>query len=123
MGVFHMAGTLISKAMYPTDTGLVAKMQTAQLNLTPRLTMLKAWIGFNATHSSGVIFLGLINFFLAWRYFETIRHDAVFAILTLSAVLFYVVIARIYWFRGVFLLLLVALLIFVVGAILMIADN
>ena len=42
---------------------LNASMNEHSLVLTKETTMWKAWIGFNASHSSGAIFIGIMNIF------------------------------------------------------------
>ena len=123
MGLSHLAGTLLTKGMHPRAPELIVDMEVAPLNLTNKLTMWKAWIGFNATHSCGIIFMGIINYYLAWKHFGLLEQDHMFAGLTVAGVLLYALFARIYWFKGVFILLLIAFLIFMAGAILMIVNN
>ena len=47
-------------------------------NLTRKTTMWKAWIGFNASHSAGGIFIGISNFYVAAKYFSVFNTDHVF---------------------------------------------
>ena len=123
IGVFHLAGTLFTKGLHPKDPQLIADMQTAPLNLSNKLIIWKAWIGFNAAHSCGVIFIGVTNFYLASNYFELLKHDYMFAVLSVAARLFYLWIARTYWFKGVFRVLAVDLVLFLTGVTLMIFNK
>jgi hypothetical protein len=45
---------------------MVEEMKTSFPILTKKTTMWKAWTGFNASHSSGAMFIGIINFYLAF---------------------------------------------------------
>ncbi|MCW3466114.1 LIC_13387 family protein [Chitinophaga nivalis] len=119
MGLLHLRGTLFSKAMHPRDEQLIADMQATPLILTDKLTMWPSWIGFNATHSSGAIFLGMINCYIGYKYFGLLQSDPFFAVLTLLIIGFYAWVAGKYWFKTVFLLLAAAWLCFIVAAILM----
>lgn len=96
-------------------------MEASSTILTDKLTMWKSWVGFNATHSSGAMFTGVVNFYLAYRYFNLLQTDIFFPIITLLMMGFYVWVAWKYWFKTVLILLSVSLLLFVIAAILMYA--
>ncbi len=115
MGVLHLRGTFFRNALHPRSEKLEAEMKTAPLVLTDKLMMWKSWIGFNATHSSGAIFTGVLNFYLAYRYFHVLQADIFFPLLTILMTGFYVWVAGKYWFKTVLLLLSVALLLFMVS--------
>lgn len=97
-------------------------MQVSPLILTEKLTMWKSWIGFNASHSSGVIFFGVINFYLAFHYFEIFRSDPFFFLFTILTMGFYVWVAKKYWFKTVLIFLSIALLCLIASTILVIAK-
>lgn len=122
MGVLHLRGTLSTRAMHPRNEKLTGDMKTATLMLTEKLTMWNSWIGFNATHSCGAMFTGIVNFYLAYRYFNVLQADPFLLLLTIAAVGFYVWVAKKYWFSTVLILLSVALLCFITSAVLIIAK-
>lgn len=74
-------------------------MQTSSPILTKELTMWKAWIGFNASHSAGGIFIGIINLYLANQYFTVLQSDNFFFLFNILTVGFYVWLAKKYWFK------------------------
>jgi hypothetical protein len=59
-------------------------MKSISPMLTRETTMWKAWIGFNASHSSGITFIGVINCIQGVKYFALFRSDNFFFYLTLS---------------------------------------
>jgi hypothetical protein len=101
MGILHLRGTLFTNVLHPRNEKLVAEMQVSPLILTEKLTMWKSWIGFNASHSSGVIFVGVVNFYLAFHYFEILQSDPFFFLFTILTMGFYVWVAKKYWFKTV----------------------
>jgi len=60
--------------------------------------MWKAWTGFNASHSSGAIYIGIINLGIAIQYDSVLRSPA-FLFLNVVTGLFYCWLAKTYWFR------------------------
>jgi hypothetical protein len=118
MGALHLRGTLYFNVLHPRNEKLVTDMKASTLILTDKLNMWSSWIGFNATHSSGAIFLGVVNFYLAYRYFEILQSDPFFFLFTIVTMGFYVWVAKKYWFNTVLVLLSIALLCFVSAAVL-----
>jgi hypothetical protein len=119
MGAFHLRGTLFTNALHPRNPKLAADMKASALIVTDKLNLWKSWIGFNATHSNGAIFAGVVNFYLAWRYFQVLQADLFFPLLTILIMGFYVWVAAKYWFKMVLIPLIVALLLFIVSFVLM----
>ena len=123
MGFLHLYITFFSNRLYPRNKKIVEDMKTSQLILSDRLTLWKSWIGFNATHSSGVIFIGLLNLYVAAFYFDMLASDQFLRLLTILTVGFYVWIARKYWFKTVFILLSTAWFCFIMAYILILLSQ
>ena len=123
MGALHLRGTLFTKTLYPKNEHLVTEMNASPLLLTEKLTMWKSWIGFNATHSIGAIFIGIANCYLASRYFDVLRSDPLLGVFTIFAVGGFVWVSQKYWFKTITLLLSIALLCYVTSFVLMIAKG
>jgi hypothetical protein len=98
-------------------------MKTSFPILTKEMTMWKAWISFNATHSTGAIFFGVVNFYLATNYFALLKSDHFFFLFGISTIGFYVWLAKKYWFRFIFTALLIVLICFVVSYILILTTR
>jgi hypothetical protein len=74
-------------------------MKSANPILTKETTLWKAWIGFNASHSLGAIFIGVMNFYLAVLYFDLVQSDPFFFVLNIATTAFYLWLAKKYWFE------------------------
>ncbi len=98
-------------------------MNASPLILTTKLTMWKSWIGFNATHSSGAIFIGLLNFYLAVNYFDMLKSDKFIALFTMITIGFYAWIAKKYWFNRVLVGILIAWLCFISSYVLVLIKH
>ncbi len=68
--VIHLYFTFITNKFSSTDSGLIGSMKSSSPILTGDTTIWKAWIGINASHSSGAIFISVMNMYLAHYYFE-----------------------------------------------------
>lgn len=91
--------------------------------LTGRTTMWDAWIGFNGSHSSGAIFIGLMNMYLAATYFPLLQTDHSFFVFNIFTIAFYVWLAKRYWFKIPLTGIAATLICFVVSYILILADR
>ena len=98
-------------------------MKASSPILTQEITMWKAWIGFNGSHSSGVLFIGIINFYLALRYFNILQSDHFFFIFNILTISFYVWLAEKYWFNIPFVGLLIALVCFLSSYMLTLVNK
>jgi hypothetical protein len=99
LGLIHLAYTFFTNKLSPRNESLKAEMKTAYPTLTKQTTMWKAWTGFNASHSIGMIFMGLINLYLAAGYFSIFKTDNLYFLLNIFTVVFYLWLAKKYWFR------------------------
>jgi hypothetical protein len=98
-------------------------MKTSFPILTKETTMWNAWIGFNASHSSGAIFIGVINFCLAFRYFTVLESDHFFFLFNILTLGFYVYIAKKYRFKNPFTGVLIVLMCFTASYILTLVSK
>ncbi len=85
----------------------MVEMKSSSPILTNDTTIWKAWIGFNASHSSGAMFIGIVNLYLAYYYFEIFT--PFFYGLNILTVGFYLWLAKKYWFKIPFLGILLTL--------------
>jgi hypothetical protein len=76
LGLIHLLYTFYGPKLLPRDRDLKARMQEVSLVITRETTMWKAWVGFNASHSSFLLSLGLLLLggyaFLAKRYWFSV---------------------------------------------------
>ena len=101
LGGLHLYYTFFSDKLSSHNTEMVEAMKTSYPILTKEMTMWNAWISFNATHSTGAIFVGIINFYMALRYFDLFLNDHFFFLINLVTVAFYFWLAKNYWFKTI----------------------
>ncbi|WP_461093124.1 LIC_13387 family protein [Spirosoma gilvum] len=123
LGSIHLYYTFFSTAFSSTNQTMIHQMEVSSPILSPDMTMWKAWLGFNASHSSGLLFLGLLNFYLALRYFDQLQSDPIFFIITLLAIGVYVWLAKRYWFSIPLMGLSLALIFFVASSVLTLVND
>jgi len=98
-GGIHIYYTFFTNNFSSRNEKMVGDMKTSFPNLTKQTTMWKAWIGFNASHSIGIIFIGIINFYLASRYFLILQSSHFFFLFNILTIGFYVWLAKKYYFK------------------------
>lgn len=99
LGGLHLYYTFFTNKFSSRNEKVVEEMRTSFPNLTKKTTMWKSWIGFNGSHSSGAIFIGIINFYLASQYFTVLQSDHFFFLFNILTIAFYVFLAKKYWFN------------------------
>lgn len=122
LGSIHLVYTFFSNKFSSKNKSLIAEMKISHPILTKETTMWKGWIGFNASHSSGAMFIGIINFYLAFAYFSTFQSDHFFFIFNILTVGFYVWLAKKYWFKIPLIGILITLLCYVTAYILTLVN-
>src|SRR5277367_1610057 len=65
LGVVHLVYTFWGLNLTPRDPALQISMSQIAPVITKETTMWRCWVGFNASHSMGLIFFGLVFGFLA----------------------------------------------------------
>jgi hypothetical protein len=121
LGSLHLFYTLFANKFASRSEAVNESMRNAHPILTRQTTMWKAWIGFNASHSSGAIFIGVINFYVAWKYKEVL-HDYAFLLFTILTTIFYLWLAKKYWFKMPFRGILIALVCFLISFVLILVE-
>lgn len=118
LGITHLYYTFFTNAFSSRNEKMIEEMKSSSPILTQEITVWKAWIGFNGSHSSGVIFIGIINFYLALRYFSVLQSDHFFFVFNILTIGFYVWLAEKYWFNIPFVGLSITLVCFLISYIL-----
>src|SRR5271168_4612265 len=65
LGVTHLLYTFRGPMLTPRDPALQISMSQISPGITKETTMWRCWVGFNASHSMGLILFGLVFGFLA----------------------------------------------------------
>jgi len=117
-GSIHLYYTFFSNKFSSRNEKVLGEMKSSFPILTKETTIWKAWIGFNASHSSGAIFIGVVNFYLVSRYFNDLQYDHFFFLFNILTVAFYAWLARKYWFKIPFIGIVTTLFCFIASYIL-----
>ena len=99
LGALHLVFTGFTQRFDPRDATLVPAMQATSPRLTRDTSMWRCWIGFNASHSLGVLLFAALYGLLATRHAEVLRASSMLAWLAPAGAAAYTVLAWRYWFR------------------------
>ena len=98
LGTLHLVYTFRGPKLLPRDRELRARMEQVSPVITREITMWKCWIGFNASHSLGLMLFGAVYSYLALARGEVLFGSVFLLAAGLSLLLGYVVLARKYFF-------------------------
>jgi hypothetical protein len=65
LGVLHLDSTFRGPSLTPRDPALQISMSQSSPIVSKETTMWRCWVGFNASHSMGLILFGLVFGYLA----------------------------------------------------------
>ncbi|WP_044397925.1 hypothetical protein [Lacinutrix sp. Hel_I_90] len=99
LGSIHLFYTFFTNTFSSRNTHVISEMKSSHPILTKRTTMWKAWIGFNASHSMGLLFFGIINLYLSINHSDTFQADHFLLTLNILVAGFYVCLGKKYWFN------------------------
>lgn len=119
----HMYYTFFTDKFSSRNEKMIGDMQSSSPIISKELTMWQAWIGFNASHSAGGIFIGIINFYLADQYFTVLQTDNFFFLFNILTIGFYVWLAKKYWFKIPLIALVLTLACFISSYILTMVNR
>jgi hypothetical protein len=118
LGVLHLFYTFFTNKFDPRNKDVIEEMKNTSPRLTHETTLWKTWIGFNASHSTGAIFFGLVNGILAIEYFFIIENSFLLSLLTICTSVFYLWLGKRYWFSVPFTGILIATCCFIAAPVL-----
>ena len=99
LGLIHLVCTFYGPKLLPRDRDLRARMQEVSPVITRETTMWKAWVGFNASHSSSLILFGAVYGYLAVAHSDFLFQSVFLLSLGLILLFGYVFLAKRYFFR------------------------
>lgn len=117
LGSIHLIYTFFTNKFDAIDPSVNEAMKSTSPVLTKETTIWNAWVGFNASHSLGVMIFAGVYIPLTIFHFEVIQHSIWFSLLPVAVGLSYLALAKRYWFRIPFTRVLIATICFVGGAI------
>ncbi len=117
LGVAHLVYTFRGPKLVPRDPALLAAMNADSPGISTETTVWKAWVGFNASHSMGAIFFGLVYGYLALARPGILFGSTFLSIVGLAMLGGLLVLARRYWFSVPFRGIAFSLLCYAAGQI------
>lgn len=118
LGLAHLAYTYFGDKLHPRDSDLLARLKTTSPVISRQTSMWKAWIGFNASHSLGAIWFGMVFGYLALEQPMLLFHSRFLGFTGLIVLGAYLAMARLYWFIRPLQGIALALLAYIAGFIL-----
>jgi len=123
LGLVHLLYTFRGDQLHPRDPELTAKMMTVSPVITRESTMWRLWIGFNATHSFGLIFFGALFGYLAMRHSAFLFHSWFLLALGFALLLSYAAVSKLYFFTTPFRGVLLATVLYLLGIVFNVGQS
>jgi hypothetical protein len=98
LGVIHFVYTFWGLKLAPRDPALQISMSQISPVITRETTMWRAWVGFNASHSMGLILFGLVFGFLALAHGQLLFQSPFLLMVGLAMLGGLVVLSKLYFF-------------------------
>jgi hypothetical protein len=102
LGVVHLVYTFWGPMLTPRDSALQISMSQISPVITKETTMWRCWVGFNASHSMGLILFGLVFGFLALAHGQLLFQSPLLLVVGLAMLGGLVVLSKVYWFSAPF---------------------
>ena len=99
LGVLHLVSTFWGPSLTPRDPALEISMSQSSPIMTKETTMWRCWVGFNASHSMGLILFGLVFGFLALAHGQLLFQSPFLLIVGLAMLGGFVVLCKLYFFN------------------------
>ena len=99
LGSIHLFYTFFTNKFKSRNEVVMSEMKKSHFILTKETTFWKAWIGFNASHASGALFIGILNCYLAFRHFQFLTANDFLPLFSIATIIFYAWLAKTFWFR------------------------
>jgi hypothetical protein len=99
LGVVHLVYTFWGPTLTPRDPALQISMSQIAPVITKETTIWRCWVGFNATHSMGLILFGLVFSFLALAHGQLLFQSP-FLLVGLAMLGGIVVLCKVYFFSA-----------------------
>src|SRR6202453_761405 len=98
LGVLHLVSTFWGPSLTPRDPALEISMSRSSPIMTNETTMWRCWVGFNASHSMGLILFGLIFGYLALAHGQLLFRSPFLLVVGLAILGGVVVLCKVYFF-------------------------
>jgi hypothetical protein len=121
LGVLHLVYTFFTNKFDARDPSTTVAMKATSPILTRRTSMWKAWVGFNASHSLGIVLFAVVYLLLAIGHMPLLRQSPALVWLPVFVGASYLVLARLYWFRTPLIGIAIASTCFLIAALMLTA--
>lgn len=115
LGSLHLLYTFVGPKLRPRDPALQERMQAVAPGISASSTMWNFWVGFNVSHSLGVMLFGLVYGYLALNFPALLFASHFLSLLGLLTLLAFAATAWRYWFRAPLTGVLIALVLYASG--------
>jgi len=115
LGLVHLVLTFWGPKHLPRDRSLIDAMANTAPEITSQTTIWRMWMGFNASHSMGLMLFGLSYSYLALAHSELLFQSIYLQVLGLAMLAGYVVLARRFYFSAPLVGASVSLVLFTVS--------
>ena len=115
LGVLHLVLTFFSNKFHPREAAIEARLKEVSPILTRQTTMWKAWVGFNVSHSFGLILFGLVYGYLALIHGPLLFASPFLLSVGLALLGGYLFLCKRYWFSTPFRGIVLATVLYVLG--------
>src|ERR1700723_1758943 len=98
LGVVHLVYTFWGTKLTPRDPALQISMSQIAPIITNETTMWRCWVGFNASHSMGLILFGLVFGFLGLAHSQLLFQSPFLLVVGLAMLVGFVLLSKAYFF-------------------------
>jgi hypothetical protein len=121
LGTVHLAYTFFTNKFDARDASTTVAMKATSPVLTRRTSLWKAWIGFNASHSLGLLLFAAVYLILAIGHMPLLQQSPALVWLPVFGGASYLVLASLFWFHTPLIGVGIASTCFVVAALMLAA--
>ena len=100
LGVVHFVYTFWGPKLTPREPALQISMSQISPVIAKETTMWRCWMGFNASHSMGLILFGLVFGYLPLAHGQLIFHSPFLLVVGLAMLGGLVVLCKVYFFTA-----------------------
>ena len=100
LGVIHLGYTFWGTNLTPRDHALEISMSQISPVITKETTIWRCWVGFNASHSMGLILFGLVFGFLALAHSQLLFQSPFLLVVGLAMLVGLAALCKIYFFSA-----------------------
>lgn len=98
-GIFTLRDLSPPRTFTPTDEGVRRAMQKSRVALDSRINLWDAWLGFNLSHSLGLVLFGGGLVAIAWLHFPVFARSPSVQVAALVVAAAYLILSARFWFR------------------------